>query len=39
MSTGAVIMMVVILGLVWGGFLFSLRTAIKKESQKPPSDA
>lgn len=34
MSLSAIIMMVFILSLVWGGFVFVLRTAIKKESKK-----
>jgi len=34
MSTGAIIMMVLILAGVWGGFLFALITAIKNEAKK-----
>lgn len=37
MSIGAVIMMIVILSIVWGGFFFTLRMAIKKEAQKGQS--
>jgi hypothetical protein len=34
MSLSAIITMTVILGLIWGGFIFMLRFAFKKESQK-----
>lgn len=34
MSLSAIIMMCLMLGLIWGGFVFALRTALKKESQK-----
>ncbi|MFY0652326.1 MAG: MetS family NSS transporter small subunit [Cyclobacteriaceae bacterium] len=34
MSTGAIISMVIILGIVIGGFLYFLSVAIKKEKQK-----
>lgn len=34
MTTTAIFMMVLILGVIWGGFVFSLRIAIKKENQK-----
>ncbi|MFQ5823150.1 MAG: MetS family NSS transporter small subunit [bacterium] len=34
MTPTAVFMMMVILALVWGGFIFTLRMAVKKESQK-----
>ncbi|MCH9006396.1 MAG: methionine/alanine import family NSS transporter small subunit [Calditrichaeota bacterium] len=34
MSTSAIIMMVVILGIVWGGFVATLRIAFVKESRK-----
>jgi LPS O-antigen subunit length determinant protein (WzzB/FepE family) len=34
MTQTAIWMMIVILGLVWGGFIITLRIAVKKESQK-----
>ncbi|HSJ05371.1 MAG TPA: MetS family NSS transporter small subunit [Longimicrobiales bacterium] len=34
METPAIITFVVIAGLVWGGFLFIIATAIRKESRK-----
>ena len=34
MSSSALISMILILGIVMGGFIFFLRIAIKKESQK-----
>ena len=34
MSTTAVIVMVVILGFVWGGFALILTTAVRKEKEK-----
>ncbi len=34
MSTPALIMMVIILTVVWGGFVFAVITAIKKEKSK-----
>lgn len=34
MSTSALISMVLILGVIMGGFVFFLRIAIKKENQK-----
>lgn len=34
MTTESWITMIVIMGFVWGGFLFVLRTAIRKESDK-----
>ncbi|GBD92913.1 hypothetical protein BMS3Abin05_00488 [bacterium BMS3Abin05] len=34
MTKGAIIFMVVILGIVWGGFIFSLCFALLKERQK-----
>jgi len=37
MSVGAVITMIVILSVVWGGFFFAIRMAIKKEAQKGQS--
>lgn len=37
MSTGAIILMIILLGIVWGGFIIALMTAMKKESQKTES--
>lgn len=34
MGTAAIVTFVVIAGLVWGGFLLILATAIRKESRK-----
>ncbi len=34
MTTSATIVMVLILGLIWGGFILALRTVIRKESGK-----
>jgi hypothetical protein len=34
----AVIMMMLILGLIWGGLVFSLRLAYKKEMAKKEED-
>lgn len=34
METGTVVMMVFLLGFVWGGFAFSIRLAIKKNAEK-----
>ena len=34
MSTAALISMILILGIIIGGFIFFLRIAIKKENQK-----
>jgi hypothetical protein len=34
MTTSTLITMVLILGFVWGGFLFALVTAVRKESDK-----
>ena len=34
MSTTAVIVMIVILGFVWGGFALILTTAVRKEKEK-----
>ncbi|MFQ5706227.1 MAG: methionine/alanine import family NSS transporter small subunit [bacterium] len=39
MTAAAVILMITILGLVWGGFVFALALALKKESQKAETDA
>lgn len=38
MSGEAIVMMVVICGLVWGGFLVLLIRAIKRESSKQRDD-
>ncbi len=37
MTVSAIIAMIVILGVVWGGFAFALRTVIRKESEKRAS--
>jgi len=37
MSFSAVVTMIIILTVVWGGFIFLLRLAMKKESQKAGS--
>ena len=34
METGTVVMMVLLLGFVWGGFAFSIKLAIKKNEEK-----
>ncbi|HDP98323.1 MAG TPA: MetS family NSS transporter small subunit [bacterium] len=34
METDAVLMMMLSLGLIWGGFFYTLRLAIKKEQLK-----
>ena len=34
MSTTAVIVMIVVLGFVWGGFALILTTAVRKEKEK-----
>lgn len=34
MTVTAVFMMIGILGIIWGGFILTLRIAMKKESQK-----
>jgi hypothetical protein len=38
MTSTAIFMMVLILGVIWGGFVLSLRTAMKKEKRKTKSD-
>lgn len=38
MSIAAVITMIIMLTIVWGGFAFALRTAFKKETQKAHSE-
>lgn len=34
MEIGTVVMMVLLLGFVWGGFAFSIKLAIKKNKEK-----
>ena len=34
MEIGTIVMMVSMLGFVWGGFAFSIRLAIKKNAEK-----
>ena len=34
MSAGGIITMIVVLGVVWGGFVYTLRMAIKREQAK-----
>ncbi|MFL2545565.1 MAG: MetS family NSS transporter small subunit [Longimicrobiales bacterium] len=34
MTTSTVVTMILVLGFVWGGFLFALITAVRKESSK-----
>ena len=34
MEMGTVVMMVLLLGFVWGGFAFSIKLAIKKNKEK-----
>ncbi len=34
METGTVVMMVLLLGFVWGGFAFSIKLAIRKNEEK-----
>ncbi len=34
MSTAALITMILILGVVWGGFVLALRLALRKEKSK-----
>lgn len=34
MTIDAIIMMIFILGIVWGGFVYALRLAMKKEREK-----
>jgi hypothetical protein len=36
MASSTILTMVVIIGLVWGGFGFLLATALRKESRKSP---
>lgn len=37
MSASAIVMMVVICGIIWGGFVFFLIRAIRSESKKQAS--
>ncbi|RMD98146.1 MAG: methionine/alanine import family NSS transporter small subunit [Calditrichaeota bacterium] len=39
MSTDAIVMMILILGLMWGGFVFTLSFAVKKEKEKMENHA
>ncbi|MCH7619560.1 MAG: MetS family NSS transporter small subunit [Candidatus Marinimicrobia bacterium] len=34
MEIGTIVMMVLLLGFVWGGFAFSIKLAIKKNKEK-----
>ncbi len=34
MSLDAVIMMILVLGLIWGGFVFALSRAVQREKEK-----
>ena len=34
MSVEAIILMILILGGVWGGFVFALKTAMRREKEK-----
>jgi len=34
MTPGAIFMMILVLSLVWGGFIYTVRLAIKSEKQK-----
>jgi len=34
MSTGAIVMLILICGFVWGGFLYLLRRAVRSEADK-----
>ena len=34
MDTGTLILMIIFLGFVWGGFIFTLRLAMKKNDEK-----
>jgi len=34
METGAIIMMIIVLGGVFGGFIYTLKLAFKKEQEK-----
>ncbi|MDH5405730.1 MAG: MetS family NSS transporter small subunit [Candidatus Aminicenantes bacterium] len=38
MELGAIIMMIIIAGGVWGAFIYSLRVAIRKEKIKKEMD-
>ena len=38
MELGAIIMMIIIVGGVWGSFIYSLRVAIRKERVKKGMD-
>jgi hypothetical protein len=34
MSASGIIFMIIVLGIVWGGFIYSLRVAMRKEHEK-----
>ncbi len=34
MTTGAIVFMILILGIIWGGFAFVLTMALRKEKKK-----
>lgn len=34
MSASGIVFMIIVLGIVWGGFVYSLRVAIKREHEK-----
>lgn len=36
MNLSAIILMIVVLGLLWGGFLFFIQLAARKEKEKHP---
>lgn len=38
MSTTAIIMMILVMGVLWGGFILTLLMAMKKEAQKSQGD-
>ena len=38
MEPTALVMMIILLGLIWGGFAFTLRLAIRKERVKKNTD-
>lgn len=34
MTVDAILMMLIVLGAVWGGFVFTMRTAMRREREK-----
>jgi hypothetical protein len=38
MSSTAIVTMIVILSIVWGGFVLALRSAVRKESEKADAE-